>query len=83
MDVHVPRAVTIALRLRFVDVMTSQEDSTSELDDDKLLDRATELSRVLVSQDEDLLFEGARRQLESRNFAGMFTHTNVGSRSAG
>jgi len=42
-----------------------------KLDDDKLLDRATELGRVLVSQDEDLLSEGARRQIESKNFSGI------------
>jgi hypothetical protein len=33
--------------------------------------QASVLSRVLVSQDEDLLREGARRQIESKNFAGI------------
>jgi predicted nuclease of predicted toxin-antitoxin system len=60
MDVHVRRAVTSALRLRSIDVLTAQEDGAAELDDDRLLQRATELGRVLVSQDEDLLREGAR-----------------------
>jgi|SRR5215471_4840330 len=60
MDVHVRRAVTIALRLRSIDVLTAQEDGSAELADDVLLERATELGRVLVSQDEDLLREGAR-----------------------
>jgi len=55
MDVHVRRAVTMALRLRAVDVLTSQEDGSAEWDDERLLMRATALSRVLVSQDQDLL----------------------------
>lgn len=49
MDVHVRRAVTIALRLRSLDVLTAQEDGAAELDDDHLLQRAKELGRVLVS----------------------------------
>ena len=71
MDVHVPRAVTIALRLRAIDVMTAQEDGAAELDDDLLLQRVTELGRVLVSQDADLLREGARRLNENKEFSGI------------
>jgi len=36
-----------------------------------LLERATELGRVLVSQDEDLLREGARRLREGEDFSGV------------
>src|SRR5207249_4920584 len=43
MDAHVPRAVTLALRLRSIDVLTAQEDGAAQLDDDRLLQRATEL----------------------------------------
>ena len=39
------------------------------MDDDYLLRRATELGRVLVSQDEDLLREGARRLREGEDFS--------------
>jgi rRNA-processing protein FCF1 len=70
-DVHVPRAVTVALRLRSIDVLTAQEDGSAEQDDDALLQRATEFGRVLVSQDRDLLREGRRRQLFSRHFSGI------------
>jgi len=55
MDVHVRRAVTTALRLRSIDVLTAQEDGAAEATDAALLQRATELGRVLVSQDADLL----------------------------
>ena len=71
MDVHVPRAVTKALRLRGVDVVTAQEDGSQELDDDVLLNRATELGRILVSQDDDLLREANRLLSECSKFSGV------------
>jgi hypothetical protein len=70
-DAHIPRAVTSALRLRSVDVLTAQEDGAAELDDHRLLQRATALGRVLVSQDEDLLREGARWLRERQEFSGI------------
>ena len=71
MDVHVPWAVTEGLRRRSVDVLTAQDDSTEEIDDPELLDRATALDRVLVSRDEDLLSEGTARQRSGVFFAGI------------
>ena len=71
MDVHVRRAVTTALRLRSIDVLTAQEDGSAEWADAVLLNRATELGRVLVSQDEDLLREGARWLSERKDFSGI------------
>lgn len=78
MDVHVPRAVTTALRLRGIDVLTAQVDGSETLADDVLLLRATELGRVLVSQDDDLLREGRRMQRAGLEFAGViYTHQVV------
>jgi len=71
MDVHVRRAVTAALRMRSIDVLTAQEDGAAELDDDPLLQRATDLGRVLVSQDDDLLREGVRRLRHGEDFSGI------------
>jgi hypothetical protein len=71
MDVHVPRAVTTAMRLRGIDVLTAQEDGSAELDDGPLLQRATELGRILVSQDEDLLREGSRLLRDNHEFSGV------------
>ena len=71
MDVHVRRAVTTALRLRSIDVLTAQEDGAAEWNDDRLLQRATELGRDLVSQDEDLLREGAQWLRTQRDFSGL------------
>jgi hypothetical protein len=71
MDVHVRRPVTIGLRLRQVDVVTAEEDNARRLPDPLLLDRATELGRVLFSQDDDLLKEAVKRQREGGHFAGL------------
>lgn len=71
MNQHVPRAITLALRLREVDVVTAQEDGASRMDDPELLDRAGELERVLFTQDDDLLAEAARRQKEGVLFHGV------------
>ncbi len=71
MDVHVPYAITTGLRLRDVDVLTAQEDGARRLEDEKLLDRATDLGRVLVTQDDDLLVEASERQRSSGSFAGV------------
>jgi hypothetical protein len=78
MDVHVPAAITRALVLRDVDVLTSQLDGTIELSDSDLLDRATELGRVLVSQDEDLLAEATHRQRINRKFGGVIYAHQLG-----
>jgi uncharacterized protein with PIN domain len=71
MDHHVPRAITGQLRLRGVDVLTAHEDGASTLDDPLLLDRATELERVLFTRDDDLLTEAAQRQQTGQRFAGV------------
>jgi len=71
MDQHVPRAITVELRLRGVDVLTAYEDGSNALDDPALLDRARELMRVLFTRDDDLLIEAARRQREGVLFNGI------------
>lgn len=71
MDHHVPRAITVGLRMRRVDVVTAYEDKTHEFEDPDLLTRATELERVLFSQDEDLLIEAKRRQQQGVPFFGV------------
>ena len=71
MDHHVPKAITVGLRLREVDVITAYEDKSNELDDPLLLDRAKDLERVLFSQDDDLLAEATKRQREGVIFRGV------------
>lgn len=75
MNEHVPRPITVGLRLRGVDVLTAQEDERRETDDVALLDRAAELGRVMFSFDADMLREATRRQWEGGSFAGLvFAH---------
>jgi hypothetical protein len=71
MDHHVPRAITVGLRLRGVEVLTADEDGASELEDVELLDRAGELERVLFTRDDDLLAEATRRQRAGISFGGI------------
>ncbi len=71
MDVHVPKAITVGLRLRDADVITAQEDKADSLSDPALLDRATALQRALFTFDDDLLAEATRRQQEGNHFAGV------------
>ena len=71
MDQHVPRAITIGLRLRGIDIITAFEDGAGEMIDSELLDRAAEMGRVLFTQDDDLLTEAAQRQKEGTFFNGV------------
>ena len=71
MDVHVKAAITAGLRQRGIDVLTAQEDGTERWDDDRLLERATELRRVLFSQDDDLLAIARHKQGQSKIFSGL------------
>jgi predicted nuclease of predicted toxin-antitoxin system len=75
MDVDVPEAISRALLQRSVDVLTAQEDGTTRLPDDELLDRASALGQVLFSEDKDLLREAASRQRRGDPFSGvMYIH---------
>ena len=71
MDQHVPRQITQGLRLRGVDVLTAYEDGAHELDDTKLLARATALNRVLFTRDDDLLVIARNWQREGNPFSGV------------
>lgn len=71
MDVHVPLAITEQLRRRSVDVLTAVEDDTTRLSDDALLDRSTELGRVLFTQDIRFKAMAEDWQRHQRLFAGL------------
>lgn len=71
MDHNVPRSITDGLRVRGVDIITTLEDGTTEVDDPELLDRASELGRVLFTRDYNLLQEATRRQRTGTSFYGV------------
>ena len=71
MDEHVPRAITIGLRLRGIDVLTVQEDNFSGKSDPELLDRAVQLKRTIFTYDDDFLVEATKRQCNGHLFYGL------------
>lgn len=68
-DVHVPNPIIRGLRRRGVDILTAQEDGMRRAPDPELLQRARALTRMLFSQDEDLLVEAVRCQRAGEPFA--------------
>lgn len=74
MDVHVHRAITAALRLRGVDVLTAQEDSCAELDDAALLDRRLYLAFCLLKTE---TFSAKRRIGNKRVKASAVLSTRI------
>jgi hypothetical protein len=71
MDHHVHAAITAGVRNRGIDVLTCEDDGTTTMDDDLLLDRATSLGRVLFTEDEDLLAIAQNRQRTGIEFSGV------------
>jgi Domain of unknown function (DUF5615) len=71
MDEHVPRSITAGLRLRNIDILTVQEDGRTGFPDRQILDRATEIGRILFTQDDDFLVEAQSRQDSGSFFSGV------------
>ena len=70
MDVHVPAAVTEGLRRKLLDVRTAQADAAGQLSDEELLERATTLGSVVLTQDADFMEIAARWQQRGIPFSG-------------
>lgn len=71
MDQHVKAAVTDGLRQRGIDVVTAMEDGTDRWEDEAILARATELGRVVFTQDDDFLAIADQWLSVGRRFAGL------------
>ena len=71
MDHNVPRAITVGLRLRGVDLLTAFEDDASTLSDPELLDRAMTHRRLLFTRDDDMIAEAVSRQRANTHFHGV------------
>lgn len=71
MDEHVPRVITDGARRRGVDVLTVQADGATGSEDADVLNRATLLGRVVVTNDSDFQIEATRRQKTGENFSGI------------
>jgi hypothetical protein len=70
-DHHIHLAITTGLRRRGIDVLTASDIGMAEAEDDELLTRATELNRIFVSQDQNLLRIAAEWQRDERSFTGI------------
>ena len=81
-DHNMQHAVVTALRDRGLDILTSLEDGYDRQPDDRLLDRALTLRRILVTHDQDFLEIAARRLADSVEFPGIvfchFTKSSIG-----
>jgi hypothetical protein len=71
MDHHVHQSITDGLRHRGIEVITAFEDGKERESDEVLLERATALNHILVSQDDDLLKIAKRWQQSAREFTGI------------
>lgn len=78
-DVHVPSAVTLGLRIRGIDVLTSQQDGTTEFRDEDLLLRSTALGRILLTQDADFLTIAAVWQHTGTTFRAVVFAKQLGA----
>jgi hypothetical protein len=74
-DVHVPRPVIVQLRSSGVDILSATEQGVNELLDHRLLTLATEVSRVMVTQDIRFRVLAENWQRTGEYFAGLvFAH---------
>ena len=71
MDEQIDRAITEALRGRGIDVLTVQEDGHTGAPDPVVIARATELGRIIFSQDSDMLGHASSMQRHGTHFAGL------------
>ena len=71
MDHHVRSAVVAGLKRRGVDVLTTHDDGAAKKGDEWLLQRATELGRIVYTNDDDFLEIAAQWQKEERPFSGV------------
>lgn len=80
LDHNVKGAIVRGLRSRGLDILTAEEDGASRLIDRDVLRRATELERILFSEDKDFLAL-AYETLETGHFGVVFAsqHSPVGA----
>lgn len=71
MDVHVHASVTEQLRRRGIVVLTAQDDGATLLLDDQLLERSTQLGRVLFTHDIHFKALAEEWQRQGKPFGGL------------
>jgi Domain of unknown function (DUF5615) len=79
MDVHVPGPIAQQLRRRGVDLLTAQEDGHDIVSDDRLLERATTLGRIVFTQDVMFRVLAEEWQWKGREFCGLLFGPQLGA----
>lgn len=77
-DVHVDKAIHDQLRLRAVDVLRAQDDDAAEMTDEDLLQRATELGRIIFTQDVRFKALAEDWQRQGKQFSGLLFGNQLG-----
>jgi len=77
-DVHIDKAIHDQLRLRGCDVLRAQDDNAEEFSDDRLLRRATELGRLLFTQDVRFKALAEEWQRTGEQFRGLLFGNQLG-----
>lgn len=70
-DHHVPSAICEGLRARGIKILTAAEDGRADWPDDAILARATDLSRLVFTQDADFLMLAKDWGAMGRQHAGI------------
>ena len=71
-DVHVPFPIVQGLRARGMDVVTAQERSQRQADDDALLSQALREQRVMLTCDHDFLRLATSLPAQGQQFAPIY-----------
>jgi len=77
-DHNVHAEITLGLRRRGVDVITCSEDGTDRADDDVILQRASDLGRIVFTQDTDFLKITGAWLTSGREFGGVVFAQQLG-----
>jgi Domain of unknown function (DUF5615) len=77
-DVHVDKAIHDQLRLRGVDVLRAQDDDAAEMTDEALLDRATQLGRIIFTHDTHFKAVAEDWQRQGKTFSGLLFGNQLG-----
>lgn len=79
-DHNMQTSVVTALRERGIDVLTTLEDRYDRHPDEEVLQRAFEISRVVVTHDQDFLELASEYLMQSQDFPGVvFCHLSKSS----
>jgi len=77
MDVHIPKAITIGLRLRGVDVLTAQEDGAITLPDADLLDSSDDAWQNFIFARRRFIIRSSRPSIAWQRFCGRYLLASI------